>query len=87
MCSSTMIVKTISLGRSKLLIGKHSERPTRTVRIITATKERRHAHVMSKRTRGAGQAQLDNYEVGKVLGQGSFAIVKSVTRKSDGERE
>ena len=44
---------------------------------------------MSKRTRtrGAGQAQLDNYEVGKVLGQGSFAIVKSVTRKSDGERE
>ena len=69
------------------MIGKHSERPTRTVHIITATKERRHAHVMSKRTRGAGQAQLDNYEVGKVLGQGSFAIVKSVTRKSDGERE
>ena len=39
-----------------------------------------------KRTRGGDAAQLDKYEVGKVLGQGSFAVVKSVVRKSDKER-
>ena len=42
---------------------------------------------MPKRsTRGGSEAQLDKYEIGKVLGQGSFAVVKAVTRKSDGER-
>lgn len=40
---------------------------------------------MSK-TRGGSIAQLDKYDVGTVLGRGSFAVVKSVTRKSDGER-
>ena len=40
---------------------------------------------MAKRTR-TGPSPLDNYEVGNILGQGSFAVVKSVTRKKDGER-
>ena len=31
-------------------------------------------------------AALDNYEVGATLGQGSFAVVKSVVRKRDKAR-
>jgi serine/threonine protein kinase len=41
---------------------------------------------MPKATRGGAMAALDKYEVGEVLGQGSFAVVKSVKRKSDSER-
>ena len=39
-----------------------------------------------KRTRGGCEAALDKYEVGAILGQGSYALVKSVKRKSDGEK-
>lgn len=38
---------------------------------------------MAKRTRGGGAAALDKYEVGAMLGSGSYAVVKRVTRKSD----
>ena len=37
-----------------------------------------------KRTRRGSEEALSKYEIGEVLGQGSFAVVKSVTRKSDG---
>ena len=40
---------------------------------------------MAKRTR-TGPSPLDKYEVGAFLGKGSFAVVKSVVRKRDGER-
>tara|TARA_B110001469_G_C9605795_1_gene301189 strand:- start:312 stop:839 length:528 start_codon:yes stop_codon:yes gene_type:complete len=39
-----------------------------------------------KRTRGGCEAALDKYKVGAMLGQGSYALVKSVERKSDGEK-
>ena len=74
--------------RPGVLCGQHDVSWSRSTQVRAQTTAACKAgdKMAPKRTRGGCEAALDKYKVGAMLGQGSYALVKSVERKSDGEK-